>query len=238
MADVDKILESVRFLLSSVKKLSDSFIDTEQKLTRSFDSVATDVADLQERIEWLEKHLVDLSDGALTSVRQLAATELPVRPDSADRVVPALNLPKDALLDVYESTPVLLEPFCRPCSVSARTLSGEIAEVELEVFPQGTTWALEIIDKAWLLVPRPGTLERRTQLQSLERLYDIEGVQELPAILHLIQPAKAEAVVHGRRWQLKEKGSLSVNPDPLKSSISERLSNLEQRLARLETKDG
>jgi hypothetical protein len=238
MADVDKILESVKFLLSSVKKLSDSFIDTEQKLSRSFKSVATDVADLHERVECLEKQLVDLTDRALASFRQSVAPELPVRPDSADRVVPALNLPKDALLDVYESTPVLLEPFSRPCSVSGRTISGEIDEVELEVFAQGTTWALEIIDKAWLLVPRPGTLERRTQLHSLERLYDIEGVKELPAILHLIQPAKAEAVVHGRRWQLKEKGVLSVNPDPLIASTSDRLAQLEQRLVRLETKDG
>jgi hypothetical protein len=63
-------------------------------------------------------------------------------------------------------------------------------------------------------------------------------VKELPAILHLIQPAKAEAVVHGRRWQLKEKGVLSVNPDPLIASTSDRLAQLEQRLVRLETKDG
>lgn len=230
----NRIVESIKFLLSSVKKLSDSFIDTERRLTRSFDSVAADVTDLQERIEWLEQQLVDLNDGALASGRPPMAPALPVRPDTGDRVVPAVNLPLDGIIDVYVSTPILLEPFSRPCSVSGRTLSGEIDDVELEVFAQGTTWALEALDGGWLLVPRPGSLQRRTQLESLERLYDIEGVRHLPALLHLIQPAKAEAVVHGRRWQLKEKGLLSVNPDPLKISASNRLAELEQRLARLE----
>ncbi|MBC1260291.1 hypothetical protein FQK07_03240 [Synechococcus sp. BSF8S] len=233
-----KIVESLKFLLSSVKKLSDSFITTEKKLTRSFDNVAADVVDLQERIEWLEKQLVDLSDGALVSSRTQMTPGLPVRPGSEERVVPAINLPLEDILDVYASTPALLEPFSRPCSVSARTLSGEIEEVELEMFVQGTTWALEALDGVWLLVPRPGTLERRTQLESLERLYAIEGVKELPALLQLIEPASAMVVVHGRRWQLRQKGLLSVNPDPLRVSTAERLANLERRIARLEGTTG
>ncbi|APD48575.1 hypothetical protein KQ302_09805 [Synechococcus sp. CS-602] len=229
-----KIVVSLKFLLSSVKKLSDTFIASEEKLTLSLKGVATDVDDLQERIEWLEKQLVDLSDSALVAARPLMTPTLPVHSDSEERVVPALNLSLEAILDAYASTPVLLEPFARPCSVNGRTLSGEIDGVELELFVQGTTWALAGLDGEWLLVPRPGTLERRTQLDSLERLYSIEGVKQFPALLHLIRPARAEAVVHGRRWQLKEKGVLSMTPDPLKANISGRLAELELRLARLE----
>ncbi len=65
------------------------------------------------------------------------APELPVRPDQLDLVIPALNLPFDALLDVYRNTPALLQPFARVCSVSGRTLSGLIPKVELEAFAQG-----------------------------------------------------------------------------------------------------
>ncbi|MGB5136819.1 MAG: hypothetical protein WBN89_16800 [Prochlorococcaceae cyanobacterium] len=229
-----KIVESIKFLLSSVKKLSNSFIANEEKLTRSFDKFAADVAHLQERIEWLEKQLVVLTDSALASSRTKMSSLLTVRPGSEEQVVPAINLPLEGILDVYASTPALLEPFSRPCSVSARTLSGEIEEVELEMFTQGTTWALEAVDGAWLLVPRPGTLERRTQLESLERLYTIEGVKQLPVLLQLIEPAMAIVVVHGRRWQLMQKGLLSVNPDPLRVSTAERLVDLDRRLARLE----
>ncbi len=233
-----KIVESLKFLLSSVKKLSDSFINTEKKLTGSFDSVAGDVLDLKERIEWLENQLVDFSDGLLASARPPMTPELPVRPGSEERVVPVLNLPLQDILDVFASTPALLEPFSRPCSVSARTLGGEIEEVELEMFAQGSTWALEILGEAWMLLPKPGSLERRAQVKSLERLFEVEGVQELPATLHLLEPATALAVQHGRRWTLLQRGRLSVNPDPLRRSTAVQLEDLEQRLARLEARLG
>ena len=97
---------------------------------------------------------------------------------------------------------------------------------------------MESLEGAWLLVPRPGSLERRTQLETLERLYAIEGVKELPVLLQLIEPAKAVVVQHGRRWQLSQKGRLSVNPDPLRVSMDERLLNLEDRLAKLEAFNG
>jgi hypothetical protein len=86
------------------------------------------------------------------------------------------------------------------------------------------------------LIPRPGSLERKTSLQSLERLYVIEGVRQLPVLLHLHRPALLDAVEVGRRWQLREKGHLSVTPDPLRVGLTERMASLEQRLALLESK--
>jgi hypothetical protein len=120
--------------------------------------------------------------------------------------------------------------------LTGRTLSGEIDEVELEVFAQGSTWAVESQPGGWLLIPRPGSLDRKTSLQSLERLYTIEGVKQLPALLHLIRPAQLDAVVVGQRWQLQAKGLLSVSPDPLRVGLSERMASLEQRLVVLEGK--
>lgn len=238
MADANKIVETIKFLLTSVKRLSDSYLNAEARLGRSFDQVGRDFDDVHERLRWLEARLVNLSDEELRARQPTAAPALPTTEDSADRVVPVLNLPVEAILEVYATTPVLLEPFSRPCSVSARTLSGEIEAMELDAFAQGTTWALETLDGGWLLIPRPGSLERRTQLQTLERMYSIEGLRQLPALLHLIRPARAEAVVHGRRWQMQEKGVLSVSPDPLRSGVADRLAALEQRLARLEERGG
>ena len=236
--DESRLVESIKYLLSSVKKLTDSFVAMEKRVTLSFEKLAADVDNLLERIELLEKKSIDLRDGDPLSGRPPRTTELPVSPETNEHLVPRLNLPLDGILDVYATTPMLLEPFSRPCSVTGRTLSGEIDEVELEVFTQGTTWAVESLEGAWLLVPRPGSLERRTQLETLERLYTIEGVKELPVLLQLIEPAKAVVVQHGRRWQLSQKGRLSVNPDPLRVSMDERLLNLEERLAKLEAFNG
>lgn len=236
--DESRLVESIKYLLSSVKKLTDSFVAMEKRVTLSFENLAADVDNLLERIELLEKKSIDLRDGDSLTGRPPRTTELPVSPETKEHLVPRLNLPLDGILDVYSTTPMLLEPFSRPCSVTGRTLSGEIDEVELEVFTQGTTWAVESLEGAWLLVPRPGSLERRTQLETLERLYTIEGVKELPVLLQLIEPAKAVVVQHGRRWQLSQKGRLSVNPDPLRVSIDERLLNLEDRLAKLEAFNG
>jgi len=232
--DEIRLVESIKYLLSSVKKLTDSFVALEKRVTLSFENLAADVDNLLERIELLEQKSIDLRDYDPLTGRPPRTTALPVNPEMKEQLVPRINLPLDGILDVYATTPMLLEPFSRPCSVTGRTLSGEIDEVELEVFTQGTTWAVESLEGAWLLVPRPGSLERRTQLETLERLYAIEGVKELPVLLQLIEPAKAVVVQHGRRWQLSQKGRLSVNPDPLRVSMDERLLNLEDRLAKLE----
>jgi|GEM_PF-321643 len=234
MIEDDRLLESVKFLLTSVKKLSDRFIEADAKLSRSFDGVASDVADLLERIELLEHQLVDFSDSPITLARPVAVSQLPVRSDTAERAIPALNLSLSAIIDVYASTPILLEPFSRPCGVSGRTLSGEILEVELELVLHGTIWALEVMEVGWLLFPRPGTLERNTQLQSPERIFDLEGDQQLPVILQLIKPAQINSSVYGRRWLLKQKGVLSVTPDPLRVNPAEQIAKLEARLAKLE----
>lgn len=233
-----KIVESLKFLLTSVKKLSDSFIASEKRLANSCDRLTANVSDLQERIGWLENQLAELGDGALASARPTMNLALSAQASSEELVVPAINLSREGILDVYASSPSLLEPFCRPCSVSARTLGGEIQEVELELFAQGTTWALKTLEGAWLLVPRPGTLERKTQLGTLQRLYVVEGVTQLPALLHLIEPAVAVVVVHGRRWQLSQKGLLHVQPDPLRVSTAVQLADLDRRLARLEQASG
>ncbi len=233
-----RVVESIKFLLSSVKKLTDSFLTTEEQFTHMVDRLSTDVHDLLERMERMEKRLLDLSESDQQTERTQMRPELPVSPESKEMLVPRLNLPLESLLDVYANAPSLLEPFSRPCSITSRTLLGEISETELEASTHGNTWALESLDSNWLLVPRPGTLERKTQLETLGRIYDIEGVKELPVLLQLIEPATAVVVQHGRRWQLRQKGMLSVNPDPLRVSTAERLLKIESRLANLESSNG
>lgn len=112
--------------------------------------------------------------------------------------------------------------------MSGRTLSGTISDVELEVFAQGTTWIIETQDGDWMLFPRPGMLQRQTQIESLARFFDVQGESALPAELDLLRPGTATVVQHGRRWYLKEKGEIGVNSDPLQRSLELRIRLLEQ----------
>jgi hypothetical protein len=232
--DVERLIDSVKFLLKSVRQLSDRFVETNENVARSFKSVREDVGDLAERTEKLEIELRNLRDRELIAVDgNRRAPELPVRPDQQDLVIPALNLPSDALLEVYRNTPALLQPFARVCSVSGRTLSGSIPEVELEVFAQGATWIIETQDGDWVLLPRPGMLQRQTQVESLGRLFEIEVGSALPAELEVLRLGMASVVEHGRRWYLKDKGAIGIYSDPLQRSLEQRIRLLEQKLSEL-----
>lgn len=228
--DSEKLLDSVKFLLNSVRQLSDRFVETSENVKRSFENVRGDVSDHAERLEKLEAELLNLRDQGLLAAEPLRLdTELPIRADSKERVIPVLNLPFETLINVYRNTPVLLQPFARPCSVSARSLAGLISEIELEVFAQGSTWVMETLDGDWLLMPRPGMLLRQTQVDSLGRLFDWDCETELPAEAELLKPGIATVVEHGRRWYLKEKGLIGVLADPLQQSFEKRLKALEAR---------
>jgi len=231
----DKLFESVRFLLRSVRQLSDRFVENNEKSIRRFAAVRADIIDLSCRLEAIEKDLQAFRDRELLAGEMTGRSiTLPVPAGHEDLTIPALNLPLEGLLDAYRSAPALLQPFARPCSVSGRSLSGELKDVELEAFAQGSTWMIELQDGSWQLLPRPGVLSRQTQLQSLERFYAISGSTELPAELELLQPAVATSVEHGRRWMLTAKGRLGVEADPLRRSLEQRLRALEQTLQRLE----
>ena len=232
MDDIDRLIETVRFLTASTRKLSDSFQDSEARVRRGFTDVRGDVEELERRLAAIEAQLLGISDLSLSLNRE-RAPELPVDA-TTDRVIPTLNLPLETILDVYVSAPVLLEPFSRPCALSARTLNDQTDSVELEVTAHAMTWVIETADLGWLLIPRPGMLERTHQLQSLKRLFVINGGESLPAILQLLRPAVLESVVLGQKWQLVEPGILDARPDPTQVSFGERLIKIEDRLAALE----
>jgi hypothetical protein len=230
--DTDRLIDSVKFLLKGVRQLSDRFVETNENIARSFEKVSKNIGDLNDRIDQIEAELQNLRDQELIAVdSSRRSPELPVRSDQQDLVIPVLNLPIEAILDVYRNTPVLLQPFARACSVSGRTLSGTISEVELEVFAQGTTWIIETQDGDWMLFPRPGLLQRQTQIESLGRFFDVQAEPPLPAELDLLMPGTATVVQHGRRWYLKEKGEIGVHSDPLQRSLELRIRLLEQSIS-------
>lgn len=232
--DAEKLIDSVKFLLKSVRQLSDRFVDSNEGISRNFERVCADISELRERVDKLDSEFLHMRDqGLIASDGPRPAPELPVRTDQKEALIPALNMPIDALLDVYRNTPSLLQPFSRACSVSGRTLSGLITEVELEAFAQGTTWMIETQDAEWVLLPRPGMLQRQTQLDSLGRLFEIDVESPLPAEIELLKPGLANVVEHGRRWYLKEKGSIGVHSDPLQQSLEARIRLLEQKLSQL-----
>lgn len=230
--ETDRLIDSVKFLLKGVRQLSDRFLETNENIARSFEKVSKNIGELSDRVDKIDAELQNLRDQELIAVdSNRRSPELPTRPDQRDLVIPALNLPIEAILDVYRNTPVLLQPFARACSVSGRTLSGTISEVELEVFAQGTTWIVETQDGDWMLFPRPGMLQRQTQIASLGRFFDVQAESPLPAELDLLRPGTAMVVQHGRRWYLKEKGEIGIHSDPLQRSLEHRIRLLEQRLS-------
>lgn len=234
--DEKKLTETLKFLLSSVSKLSDRFVEFTEVSRREFDSDAKDINSIIERLSHIEADLTSWRDQQLIGDQASARLpkELPVKPGQENVLIPTLGLSKEQILDIYSSSPALLQPFSRSCSVSGRTLSGMIDEIELEVFAQGTAWLIETQDGHWLLFPKPGLMSRKSQIQNLRRFFDIENEIEPPAELDLLEPGTADAVEHGRRWYLSEKGRIGLQADPLKISPENRLVSLEARLKRLE----
>jgi len=221
----------IDFLLESLLKLSDTVVSVRDQLQ----VLEQRHLALEESQQALGQRQLDLEDQArLIRQVQLEVPALPMRPGTEERPVPTLNLPLDKVVEVYLETPGLLAPFARPCALSARSLDGSLEAVELEVIPQGNYWMLELQEESCWLFPRPGLLERPSQLPSLERLFTIEQRRPLPADLVLLAPARALASEQGRRWVLQESGILSMQLDQLRQPLVRRLADLEQRLARLE----
>ena len=230
--EADKLVQSVKFLLRSVRDLSDRFVESNQGISNTFNSVYDDIRGIQEQLDAIRLSVDNaIDEQLLSSDSARVKRELPVKEDEKQHLIPALNLPLEGLLDVYRNTPVLLQPFARPCSISGKTLSGEIAEVELEVFVQGTTWVIETQDGEWVLVPRPGMLQRQKQVEGLGRLFDLAKDGLLPAEVELLKPGSATVIEHGRRWYLKEKGEIGIQTDPLQRSLEQRLALIEQKLS-------
>ena len=237
--DSDKIVESVKFLLKSVRQLSDRFVEANEGISTTFDNVMSDVKELKTRLQSLDEGFADIRDQQLISGEgSRGAPELPTSAEQRDKVFPVLNLPNEAVLDVYRNTPALLEPFARPCSVSGKTLSGELDEVELETFAQGTTWAIELQNGDWVLVPRPGMLQRQAQLEGLGRIFNVLDEAALPAEVELLSFSTATVVEHGRRWYLKERGDIGVLSNPLEQSLETRLRRIEDQLGLRQNSSG
>ena len=233
--EADKLIESVKFLLRSVRDLSDRFVESNQGISNTFESVYADIRTIREQLDEV-KLAVDnaIDEQLLSSAGNQTNKELPVKDDDQRLRIPTLNMPLGGLLDVYRNSPALLQPFARPCSISGKTLSGEISEIELEVFAQGTTWVIETQDGEWVLVPRPGMLQRQKQVEGLGRLFEISVDGVLPAEVELLRAGTATVIEHGRRWYLKHKGEIGIQSDPLQRSIESRLLRLEQKLEAFE----
>ena len=230
--EADKLVESVKFLLRSVRDLSDRFVESNQGISKTFESVYADIRSIQEQLDEV-KLAVDnaIDEQLLSSDGNRINRELPVKEDDKQHRIPTLNMPLEGLLDVYRNTPALLQPFARPCSISGKTLSGEISEIELEVFAQGTTWVIETQDGEWVLVPRPGMLQRQKQVEGLGRLFEIAVDGVLPAEVELLKAGSATVIEHGRRWYLKHKGEIGLQSDPLQRSLEQRLALIEKKLS-------
>ena len=95
MDDMDDLVESVRSLMSSTRRLSDFFEDSESRVRRGFEGVGQDVEDIVQRLAAIEVQLTDIRDLSLVRVRE-HLPGLPFLASTADRMIPTLNLPMDS----------------------------------------------------------------------------------------------------------------------------------------------
>ena len=117
--EADKLVKSVKFLLRSVRDLSDRFVESNKGISNTFESVYDDIRTVQEQLDEV-KLAVDnaIDEQLLSSGGNQAKKELPVKDDDQRHRIPTLNMPLEGLLDVYRNSPALLQPFARPCSIS------------------------------------------------------------------------------------------------------------------------
>ena len=220
----ETIVESVKFLLKSVQQLSDRFVASNQGISLTIEKLVKRIGKIEDQLENMRDEYL------LGSTMTRRPPELPVSESSRSRLVHILNVAEDSVMDIYRNTPALLEPFARPCSLSAKTLSGEIDKIELEAFAQGSTWIIELQNGAWVIVPRPGSLQRQTQIDGLAQIFKLDFQGELPANIDMLTFATATVIEHGVRWHLKDKGQIGVHTDPLSQSLENRLRDIEQKI--------
>lgn len=204
--DSEKIVESVKFLLKSVRQLSDHFLESERSSKQRLDTMKRQLDTLALKLAAIEDDIHGLHNASESESGSSRAATGKIEMGTKDRLINTVNLALETIVEAYRNTPSLLEPFARTCSISGRTVSGLISETEIELFPQGTTWIIETVDGDWLVFPRPGMIKRPSQRQSLERLFDINGNADFSTEIEVLKAGRATPVEHGKRWYLEEKG--------------------------------
>ena len=106
MDDLSKYLENVRFLMSSTRKLSEAFQESDARIRRVFADVASDVEDIERRLVHVEAQLTNVRDLSLGLQREQVPA-LPVEPASAEHVIPVLNLPVEGTSNNQQIAKVL-----------------------------------------------------------------------------------------------------------------------------------
>lgn len=227
----DSTVEAVSFLLKSVRQLADHLSTDREANDRAIRRLDQEIADTRACLESVEAFLLDYRDRYLKDAEQAAQEySLPVTDTSVSAVVPSLQFGISSLVDIYRSYSSLLQPFARPCSVSAKSLLGETDDVDLETSAQGPFWVFELDNGDWFVLPKPGLLERHSQLQSLQRLFNVNTDGTLPIDLDLISPASVSAIEYGRRWRLDAKGAIDQIRAIDGPSFEDRLRRLEEKV--------
>ncbi len=66
MDDLSKYVETVRFLMSSTRKLSEAFQESDARIGRELADVASDLKDIERRLVHVEAQLTNERDLSLT----------------------------------------------------------------------------------------------------------------------------------------------------------------------------
>ena len=219
----ETIVESVKFLLKSVQQLSDRFVASNQGISLTIEKLVKRIGKIEEQFENMRDEYL------LGSPMTRRPPELPVSESSRSRLVHILNVAEDSVMDIYRNTPALLEPFARPCSLSAKTLSGEIDKIELEAFAKGAH-GLSNYRMVHGSLSLAQLFAAQTQIDGLAQIFKLDFQGELPANIDMLTFATATVIEHGVRWHLKDKGQIGVHTDPLSQSLENRLRDIEQKI--------
>jgi len=235
--EFEKVVESTKFLLKSIKRLSDHILEAESTSRRQLEQQAKQTEDLFLRLAVIETELRETQNLIQRIIDEGKTIDQNSTSGIATRMEPyAIGLAHETLLSTYDTAPSLLQPFARTCCVSKRSVVGTVSDTQIELDSEGVLWIFELIDGDWWIIPRPGSTARSSQQKNLQRIFEIHGNADGQDLLELIEAGKAMTVEYGRRWVLSKKGLLATHSDPLKQSLEKRIRNIESRLSKQEEK--
>ena len=122
-----------------------------------------------------------------------------------------LNITVEKLLDIYQETPQLIEPFIYRVNLVFDDSRYNV-DSNLEISHHGKFWAIYLAKQGHLLLPKPGAFKRKASWQELRQTFTITNeqlTQDSSSSFHVLKPVILEMSRQNKRWKLIDKGMIS-----------------------------
>ena len=127
-----------------------------------------------------------------------------------------LNITVEKLLDIYQETLQLIEPFIYRVNLVFDNNNFNL-ESNLEISHHGKFWSIYLAKQGHLLLPKPGAFKRQASWKELSQTFNNIDNEQLPqdpsSSFHILKPAILEMIRQNKQWKVKDKGMISWEPN-------------------------